>query len=46
MAITSLATVIVVAGLARDAVELAAEAVDDLPHGTVVEIDHAAPGRW
>jgi len=33
----------VVAGLARDAVELAAEPVDDLPHGTVVEIDDAPP---
>ena len=33
----------VVAGLARDAVEPAAEAVDDLAHGAVVEVDHAAP---
>ncbi len=33
----------VVAGLARDAVELAAEAVDDLAHGAVVEVDAAAP---
>ena len=33
----------VVAGLARDAVEPAAEAVDDLAHGAVVEVDAATP---
>ena len=32
------------AGLARDAVELAAQAVHDLAHGTVVEVDDATPG--
>ncbi len=34
----------VVAGLARKAVEPAAEAVDDLAHGAVVEVDAAPPG--
>ena len=34
----------VVAGLPREAVEPAAEAVDDLAHGAVVEVDAAAPG--
>ena len=34
----------VVAGLARQAVEPPAEAVDDLAHGAVVEVDAAAPG--
>ena len=33
----------VVAGLARDAVEAAAEAVDDLAHGAVVQVDAAPP---